>query len=162
MTKKSNPDPQNLAKENQQLQAELNKLKKIRDELSKYKFISNAAEDFMTLVNKNYEYEAVNQSYCREHGIEKSAVLGKQVFQVWGRESFEENIKNYLDLCFKGEIVRYQDWFNFASKGRGYYDVIYYPYYNQDDKVTHSAVVTRNITKQKNIEIALRKSKEKY
>ncbi|MCF7885038.1 MAG: PAS domain S-box protein [Candidatus Marinimicrobia bacterium] len=147
---------------NRQLRNRLEKLEKLRNEYSKYKFISNAAEDFMTLINRDYEYEAVNKSYCKEHQKEKAEILGHKVYEVWGEKAFQKNIKAFLDRCFQGKIVRYQDWFNFVNKGRGFYDVIYYPYYNQDDKITHSAVVTRNITKQKNIEIELRNSREKY
>ena len=29
----------------------------------KYEFIANASKDFMTLINKNYIYEAVNLSF---------------------------------------------------------------------------------------------------
>jgi PAS domain S-box-containing protein len=162
MKAKTRDDLVRFKDENRQLRDKLKKLKQVHDDFIKYKFISNAAEDFMTLINKNYEYEAVNRSYCREHNQKKADILGKKVYEVWGRESFQSNIKDFLDRCFQGEIVRYQDWFNFASEGRGFYDVIYYPYYNQKNEITHSAVVTRNITKQKNIEIALRKSREEY
>jgi PAS domain S-box-containing protein len=131
-------------------------------ELSKYQFISDAAKDFMTLINKKYEYVAVNDSYCREHQKKKEDILGKKVAEVWGKDSFNKYIKEILKKCFKGEIVQYQDWFHFENNRTGYYDVIYYPYYDEKDTVTHVAVVTRDITKLKNTETDLKKSEDKY
>ena len=132
------------------------------DEMAKYQFISNAAEDLMTLINKKYEYVAVNNSYCRQHAKNIYDILGKKVAQVWGKKSFNMYIKDILKRCFKGEIVRYQDWFEFENDKTGFYDVVYYPYYDEFDSITHVAVVTRDITKLKNTELDLQKSEDKY
>ncbi len=130
--------------------------------LNKFQFISDAAEDFMTLINRKYEYVAVNNSYCREHKRDKGEILGHKVYDVWGKDAFKHTLKNILKRCFKGEVVHYQDWFQFENNKQGYYDVIYYPYYNMDNKITHVAVVTRDITKLKTTELNLIKSENKY
>ena len=151
----------NLLKEdNNQKAKEIEELESHIKELAKYQFISDAAEDFMTLINKKYEYVAVNESYCREHQKRKEDILGKKVYEVWGKESFNNFIKDILKKCFKGEIHHYQDWFHFENNRAGYYDVIYYPYYDENQAITHVAVVTRDITKLKNTEMDLKKSED--
>ena len=150
-----------LKQENIQKDKQIEKLDEEIKELAKYQFISDAAEDFMTLINKKYEYVAVNESYCREHQKTKEDILGKKVHEVWGKESFAF-IKDILKKCFNGEIHHYQDWFHFENNRAGYYDVIYYPYYDDNKQITHVAVVTRDITKLKNTEMDLKKSEDKY
>ncbi len=130
--------------------------------LNKYQFISNAAEDFMTLINRNYEYVAVNNSYCREHKMNKTKILGQKVYDVWGKEAFKHTLKDILKRCFKGETIHYQDWFRFENNKEGYYYVVYYPYFDENRKITHVAVVTRDITKLKTTELELIKSENKY
>ncbi len=130
--------------------------------LNKYQFISNAAEDFMTLINRKYEYVAVNNSYCREHKMIKTKILGQKVYDVWGKEAFNHTLKDILKRCFKGETIHYQDWFQFENSKEGYYDVVYYPYYDENRKITHVAVVTRDITRLKTTELELIKSENKY
>src|SRR6056297_1242993 len=123
--------------------------------LNKFQFISNAAEDFMTLINRKYEYVAVNNSYCREHKMIKTKILGQKVYDVWGKEAFNHTLKDILKRCFKGETIHYQDWFQFENSKEGYYDVVYYPYYDENRKITHVAVVTRDITRLKTTELEL-------
>lgn len=151
-----------LKEENKSKDSQIAYLEDQIKELAKYQFISDAAEDFMTLINKKYEYVAVNESYCREHQKNKDDILGKKVYEVWGKESFNKHIKEILKKCFKGEIHHYQDWFHFENNRVGYYDVIYYPYHDEDQAITHVAVVTRDITKLKNTEMDLKKSEDKY
>jgi len=153
----------------QELQNELYQkekmLKTLEDErryYMKYQFISNAAEDFMTLINHKYEYVAVNNSYCREHNKLKSEIVGKKVSEIWDKDIYNNTLKDILRRCFKGEIIHYQDWFQFENNKEGYYDVVYYPYYDENEEITHVAVVTRDITKLKTIELELKKSESKY
>ena len=35
---------------------------------SKFEFIANASKEFMTLINKDFVYEAANKSYVQAHG----------------------------------------------------------------------------------------------
>jgi len=151
-----------VEQENRLLKKQISDLTLSKEKEKKYKFISNAAADFMTLINNNYIYEAVNNSYCHEHSKTQQDFIGKSVSEVWGEKEFRNNIKANLDACFSGEKVQYQSWFRFANQGDGYYNVSYYPYYGENGKITHVAVITSNITSQKLTEIALRKSEERF
>jgi PAS domain S-box-containing protein len=112
----------------------------------------------MTLINQDYVYEAVNEAYCQAHRKTRDEVIGQVVTQVWGKERYLRGIKIHLDRCFAGEIVRYQEWFEFATLGRRYFDVAYYPYRNKGGVVTHAVVVSRDITENKLVEDELQKT----
>jgi PAS domain S-box-containing protein len=121
----------------------------VEDKTKKFEFIVNTSWEFMTLIDCNYTYEAVNDVYVKAHGRLTDDITGRTVEQVWGAELFYNVIKQNLDECFCGKAVNYRAWFNFHNLGRRCLDVTYYPYYGQKGRVTHAVVVRRDITKQK-------------
>jgi len=127
----------------------------------RYETIVNTARDFLTLVNRRYRHEAVNDAYCAAHGLPREKVIGKGLAQLWGRGPFCSVMKRHLDLCFSGQDVHYQFWFKCGERGRRYYDVNHYPYLH-DGAVTHVIVVTRDITEEKQAQDALKEGKEHY
>jgi PAS domain S-box-containing protein len=130
--------------------------------LRKYEFIVNTSKQFMTLINRDYTYEAVNEAYCLAHNKTRKQVLGKTVAQIWGEERFKRVIKPYLDKCFAGNEIHDQKWFEFAGKKQKYYDVSYYPYYKNKSEVTHAVVITHDMTERKHADEALQESETKF
>ena len=130
--------------------------KKLAEMERRYEFIANNAKEFMTLINRDYIYEAANNSYCRAHNKKREDVIDNTVAYNWGEKIFNTVLKGYLDICFRGSEVRYQEWFNFPGLGKRYFDVAYYPYRNEEGIVTHAVVVTHDITERKQAEDELR------
>jgi len=130
--------------------------------MRRFEFIVNTAEEFMTLVNRDYVYEAVNRSYCRARNCSDGDIIGRSVRDIWGEERFTEVLKRHFDECFSGKEVRHEEWFDFPLGGRGYFDVRYYPYRAGAAEVTHAVVVTHDITRRKLAEESLRHSEEKF
>jgi len=127
----------------------------------KYEFIANASREFMTLIDRNYVYEAANDAYCRAHGKPRREIVGKTVADLWGKADFENSIRPRLDHCFAGREVRYEAQFQFLGGEKRWYDVGCYPYLDDSGKVTHAAVVTRDIHERKKSEQAVRRSEQK-
>jgi two-component system cell cycle sensor histidine kinase/response regulator CckA len=136
--------------------------KRAEEALLKYEFIANTAKDCMTLIDRNYLYEAANAAYCQAHGKTREEVVGTSVAQVWGEDTFKNNIKGYLDRCFTGQAVEFEGWFDFGLRGRGCYHVFYSPYFNAQGSVAYAAVVSHDITNRKRVEEALGESELKY
>lgn len=127
----------------------------------RYETIVNTARDFLTLVDRRYRHEAVNDSYCLAHGLRREQIIGRGIAQLWGRAPFCSMMKRHLDLCFSGQDVHYQCWFKFGELGRRYYDVNHYPYLH-NGAVTHAIVVIRDITEEKQAQDSLEESKEHH
>jgi len=124
----------------------------------RYAFIVNASQEFMTLINRDYRYEAVNEAYCRAHNREREAFIGRTVEEIWGRQEYDNDIAPYLEACFQNRTAHREGWFEFSGQGLRYYKVSYYPYRNDRATVTHAVVVTHDMTEQKLAEEALRTS----
>jgi len=124
---------------------------------SRYEFIVNTSREFMALVGRDYDYEAVNESYCQAHDKVREQVLGRTVAEVWGEQVFDTVVKQYFDRCFGGEVVHYTRWFDFSDLGLRCMDVTYYPYYDHAGSVTHVIVVSRDTTERQRAEDALQR-----
>ncbi|RDG33319.1 EAL domain-containing protein [Oceanispirochaeta sp. M1] len=120
----------------------------------KYKYIINTSSDLITLINKDYCYEVVNESYCNMLGKNQDEILDTPVSVVWGEDRFKNAIKSYLDRCFEGEEIHYVDQFNFGDSTR-YMHVSFYPYNEEDNEITHALVFSHDISKLGEIESKL-------
>ena len=121
----------------------------------KYEYIVNTSKDFITLIDRNYTYTIVNESYCKAIGKKKEEILNKTVSEVWGQERFQNTLKNYLDKCFTGKEIHYVEKFKFGDDQK-YMHVSYYPYFDTKQvEVTHVCVFSHDITKLGEIESKL-------
>ena len=62
-----------------------------------YQYIVNRSRDFITLINREYRYEIVNDSYCSAIERTRDEILGRTVEEVWGSSRFLGAIKPRLD-----------------------------------------------------------------
>ena len=76
-----------------------------QQELQLYKMMVNAALDSVTLIDRNYTYKIVTDAYLGARQLKKENILNHTVVDVWGKEAFEQAIKENLDKCFRGETV---------------------------------------------------------
>jgi PAS domain S-box-containing protein len=136
--------------------------KRAEEALLKYKFIANTAKDCMTLIDRNYVYEAANAAYCQAHDKTWEEVVGASVASIWGVDTFEQSIKDYLDRCFAGQALEFEGWFEFGKRGRGCYRVFYSPYFDKHGRVVYAAVISHDITERKRFQEALLQSEMKY
>lgn len=129
-----------------------------REIQDRYSFIVNAYGEMMTLINRAYEYELVNDSWCRTFGKSREDFIGKTVSEVWGEKRFKSEIKGKIDQCLLGKIFTEEDSFVIVGGERKYYEVSYFPYRTGGKEVSHAVGVTNDITARKEAEIALKKS----
>ena len=105
-----------------------------------YEYIVNNSGDFITLINREYRYEIVNDAYCRNIDKGKDSIVGKTVEEIWGESKFQGEIKGHLDAAFAGSEEHYIDTFKFGLNER-YMHVSLYPYSEREDiEVSHVLV----------------------
>ncbi len=150
-----------LKAENRKLRKNLRFLEREQELWQKIQFITNAADQLLTMIDREYKYESVNWAYCRARGQKKSDIIGKTVAEVWGEEQFRSVIKPTLDRCFSGESTSYEEWFKFDGFELRCFQVTYTPYPTGGGKVTHAVVVTHDITARKQAEDKLKEAHER-
>lgn len=118
-----------------------------------YEKIIHASRDFITLINRDFIYEFVNESYCRQIGIQREDIVGRSVAAIWGEERFESRIRGHIADCFEGKESHDIDRFKFGD-GFRYIHVSYFPY-GEGEAITHAMIYSHDITALKEMESRL-------
>jgi signal transduction histidine kinase len=107
--------------------------------------VINHSRSMISIINRDYVYEKVNSTFCKEHQILGDSVVGRSLADVWGDETFRSHIKNKIDLCFSGETVSYEASFNTPRSGQRYYEVVFRPLNPDNKAITHLMAETFDI-----------------
>jgi len=135
--------------------------KQAEEGLHRYERIVSASSDFMSVIDRNYIYQAINASYLKAFGKTQEEIVGHHVAEVLGEEAFKTSVKPNMDRCLAGEHVNYQYWLDFTKWGPRYLDVHYDPFRDTDGSISGVVVVVRDITHSKRAEDELRRSRER-
>lgn len=142
---------------NDQLQRQITEIRRAEERLLRCEYIISTTSDLMSMVDRNYIYQAVNNAYLRAHNKNRNEIVGHTVAELLSEKVFQELVKEHLDQCFKGATVKYQEWFDYGGIGRRYMDVSYYPFSGAEGYTSDVVVVARDITEHKLMEEELKK-----
>jgi signal transduction histidine kinase len=118
--------------------------------LSKEKYfsdhITNYSRSMLSIVNRDYIYEKVNNTFCNAHNTDIKNVVGKSLSDVWGKDTFKNKIKNNIDICFSGSTIRYEASFDTPAFGLRYFEVVFRPIIMENGEVPHLLAETFDMT----------------
>ena len=123
--------------------------------------IFNNSRSLISFINRDYVYEIVNATFCIAHQGSVSSIVGKTLGELWGEDIFRNEIKNNIDKCFEGKLVRYEASFPIPSEGEKFFEVTFRPFRIASGEITHLIAETYDITDLKLSEkMALEKEEE--
>ena len=135
--------------------------KKLRESEEKYRLISENANDLISILNKNFKLEYLNEkSILKASGFIKEELIGKSVLDFIHPNDLKQSLKKFREVFKTGEGVidvrtRRKDgtyrWFE--TRGSTFID--------NNGEVKY-LLVSRDITERKIVEQKLKKSEEKY
>ena len=134
--------------------------KQAEEALRNYERIVSTSRDLMALINRDFVYEAVNESYLDYHGRAREETLGRTVWELMGKSACEKQVRPKLEQVFSGQAVNFQTYFDFAGYGRRYMDVSYVPLFDEKGKVKGVVVNSRDITETRKLEEQLMHSQK--
>ena len=138
---------------------DINEQKDSEEIIRRYEKIVNTADEFMSFIDSNYIYNAVNQTYLDAFLKQQDEVVGHHVSETMGTDFFENIIVDKLDRCLAGETITNQSWQSLPGFGIIYLDTRYIPYKEKNGEVTGVVISARDITERKLAEESLKKSK---
>ncbi len=109
-------------------------------------YILNNSRSMISIINRDYVYEKVNNIFCdAQKGVEQS-IVGKSLGEIWGHQTFQNNIKKNIDKCFAGNTVKYEASFTTPQSGKRYFEVVFRPIPVESGEITHLLAETFDIT----------------
>lgn len=133
-------------------QAALRDRKQVEEALRQYERIVSATPDGVALVNRDYTFRLINQTYLLLHEKCYDEIIGHTLGELLGEDVFAGTIKPLMDRSLAGETIRYEAWFNYARAGRRFVGVTYAPYIEIDGTISGVVINTRDLSQLKQAE----------
>jgi PAS domain S-box-containing protein len=101
--------------------------------------------DAVLIIGTDYTYKRVNPVLARYWGKPAENIIGMSVTDLVGADFFEQRIQPFLDRCFAGEDIRFEEWFDNAL-GHRFVAVSYSPLRRGSEHVDAALVISRDLT----------------
>ncbi|MEN6439503.1 MAG: PocR ligand-binding domain-containing protein [Syntrophobacter sp.] len=134
--------------------------KQAEESLHKYERIVSTSQDLIALINRDYVYEAVNDSLLTAHNKTREEIIGKTVFGLFGESFFRTTIQPRFDQALSGQTIHVPVTYDFAGAGHRIMDVTYFPMFDEAGKVTAVVLNARDITETRKLEEQLLQSQK--
>jgi PAS domain S-box-containing protein len=123
--------------------------------LQEYERAVEGLEDMIAVVDREYRYVIANNKFLKMRDMTKEQVVGRLARDVLNEGVFDSVVKEKLDECFQGKVVRYE--MKYPYPGLGERDVLisYFPI-EFASGVERVACIVQDITDRKHMEEALR------
>ncbi len=124
------------------------------EKLREYEKAVEGSEEMMAVVNREYRYLIANRKFLNYRGMTKEQVVGRLVPEVLNPGVFEAVVKEKLDECFRGKVVRYEMRYTYPALGERDLLISNFPIEGPSG-VDRVACILQDITERKRAEEAL-------
>lgn len=115
--------------------------------LKRFEFMADASQEYMSIINRDFRYEAVNAAFCASMHRSREEIVGRNVADLWGLEAFEGRIRPSIESCLAGSALVFRTRLSFGASGERDMEVSYFPFMPPGASApTHAVVVTKDIT----------------
>ena len=135
--------------------------KQAEERLREYEKAVEGSEEMIAVVDREYRYLIANRKFLKLRNLTKEQVVGRLVPEVLNKRVFEEVVKDRLDECFAGKIVRFEMRYTYPELGERDLFISYFPIEGATG-VDRAVCILQDITERKQVEEALKKSEEKF
>jgi len=134
--------------------------KRSEKRLQEYERVVEGLDEMIIVIDRHYRYLIANHAYLQYRGMDREQVVGHYVPEIVGKEAFETLVKEKMDECFKGKVIRYELRYAFPNLGERDIFASYFPIEGPAG-IDRMAMVLRDVTKYKQAQEELRLAKER-
>ncbi|MBM0744787.1 PAS domain-containing protein (plasmid) [Phormidium sp. CLA17] len=115
--------------------------------LYSYERIISATSDCVSLIDRNYIYQVVNQTYLTWHQKAYDEIVGHSFSDLLGQDFFETVCKPLLDKCLAGATEQtVESWKDYGDGQRRYAKATYAPYVELDGTISGVVINVQDLT----------------
>jgi PAS domain S-box-containing protein len=128
--------------------------KSAEEKLREYEKAVEGSEEMIAVVDREYRYLIANRKFLSQRNMTKDQVVGRLVPEVLNKGIFETVVKEKLDECFRGKVVRYEMRYTYPGLGERDLLISNFPIEGPGG-VDRVACILQDITERKRAEEAL-------
>ena len=129
---------------------DISEVRKHQNILSYYDKALEKSSAFLSVVDKNYVYQSVNESYAKLFNKTKEEIVGTTIIDLLGEEYFYKNVKEKFASTLNGTHESYESEFKSPTTNKTvYFSVNYEPYYSIENEIMGVVISVHEITKYK-------------
>jgi PAS domain S-box-containing protein len=118
------------------------------DRLREYEKVVEGLEEMIVVVDRDYRYLLANSAFLKYRGLQREQVLGRMVSEVLNPGVFEGGVREKLDQCFAGNVVRYEMNYNYPELGERNLSLSYFPI-ERPSGIDRAVCILHDITESK-------------
>jgi PAS domain S-box-containing protein len=154
-------DPQGRLLRMMGMVADITQRKATEERLREYEKAFEGSDEMMTVVDREYRYLIANRKFLKMRNLTKEQVVGRLIPEVLNKEVFDKVVKQKLDECFAGKVVKFEMRYTYPDLGERDFFVSYFPIEGATG-VDRAVCVLQDMTDWKHVQEALKKSEEKF
>jgi PAS domain S-box-containing protein len=128
--------------------------KLVEEKLLEYEKAVEGSEEMIAVVDREYRYLIANRKFLTQRNMTKEQVVGRLVPDVLNQGVFETVVKEKLDECFRGKVVRYEMRYTYPQLGERDLFISNFPIVGSVG-VDRVACILQDVTERKRAEEAL-------
>jgi len=125
--------------------------KQAEERLREYEKTVEGLEEMIAVVDREYRYLIANRRFLSLRDMTSDQVVGHSAKEILQDGVFEAVVKEKLDECFQGNVVRYEMKYTYPELGQRDLSVSYFPI-DGTDGVDRVACILQDITDRKRAE----------
>lgn len=136
-------------------------LDELKESESRYRALAESAQDYIYLIDKEYRLVYVNEAGARLFRSVPNKLVGKKIKQIFSPDVYKGQSKNIKKVLETGEEIYVERQYPLPGK-TVWLSARLAPVHDAEGNVSRVMGISRDITKRKEAELALKDSEEKF